>query len=219
MYIQHFWYNVNDSSIIAKKLKTCKYFMKFFLYQSKIGGFTLIEILVVIVLVGILAIITTSFNFNEKTSDENCNQFTSAIMNLLSEARTDAMVGRAIKSNNGTLINPASISVIMSTGAIITNYMDSTDTIIGTGTTLTFPFYNEQGYVINSFSFSWADGTTITQSIPFSIIFNWINSTSWDSITFSGISSSGVVLSIVAWYNQVFKTIEFDRRTGRIETN
>lgn len=105
--------------IIAKNHKTCKLFMKKNYFYKISRGFTIIELIVIMVLVTLLALGINSFGFNQKTTKEKQDRFIEAIISLINTAKTDAMIGRSVK-NGAILINPSSIQLNISTGSLVT---------------------------------------------------------------------------------------------------
>lgn len=168
-------------------------------------GFTIIELIVVIILVAILALGINSFNFNQKTTKEKQDRFVEAIIWLINTAKTDAMIGRSVK-NGAVLINPSSIQLSISTGSLITQYMNGSIQI-GTGGTLEYPFFWETWYEISTITNSWTSlSSVIIQFTGTNITYSWAISP---------------ILEIKAWYNiwssEITRTVEFDRRTGRTQ--
>lgn len=85
-------------------------------------GFTLIEIMVVIALIGIMAISAVSFNFNAKSAIEKRDRLVESIIHLIDKAKTDAMLGRGILSG-GTIVSPDSTELSLSTTNLAIRYL------------------------------------------------------------------------------------------------
>lgn len=91
-------------------------------------GFTLIELLVVIAIIGLLAFMVSSFDFNKKTDAEKRDRFVEKIGSILQSSKIAMMSGKGIKVGPD-IINPSSIRLVFSCGAIITNYYSGTDVV------------------------------------------------------------------------------------------
>lgn len=79
LYIHYFIYN-ECKLIIAKNHKTCKLFMKKNNFFKISRGFTIIELIVVMVLVAILALGINNFSLSKKTEQEKRSRFVEAII-------------------------------------------------------------------------------------------------------------------------------------------
>ena len=62
-------------------------------YTSR-KAFTLIEIMVVIVIIGIVSVGMSNFNFNRLTEAQKVSIATSEIVNMLEEIRNNALIGK-----------------------------------------------------------------------------------------------------------------------------
>jgi len=84
-------------------------------------GFTLIELMVVIAIMGILGVMITSFDFNKKTDVEKRDRFVEKVSSIMHSNNIAMTSGKGIKMGVN-IVNPTSIRMVFSSGAIITNY-------------------------------------------------------------------------------------------------
>jgi prepilin-type N-terminal cleavage/methylation domain-containing protein len=174
-------------------------------------GFTLIELMVVIAIMGLLAMTVMNFDFNKKTDIEKRDRFVQKIESIIHSTLLSTSNGRWV-NQGAIIINPTSTHIQFSTGSIGVYYY-SGSSIVGTGEVMKSPFFGETAY---SLSWIYYKEKNLTSSIPINpsmeIIF-----TSWNNITFSGSSSEDWV---IMWVDVAFhgskKTLEFDRRFGKI---
>lgn len=172
-------------------------------------GFTLIEIMVVVALIGLLAMVASSFDFNKKGDVEKRDRFIAKIESMIHTSKISMTSGKWILSG-GTIINPDSIKIIFSTWAIITNYF-SGSTIIWTGEVMTGPFYGEIGYNIGNFYWKTKTGST---GFVNNLTTNFSNN---GEIYFTGsYSPSDVIVGMTVGYHTTKKILEFDRRFGKV---
>lgn len=61
-------------------------------------GFSLIELMVVITIIGILTLMITSFDFNKKTDIEKRDRLVEKITSLLHSSKVTMMSGKGVKS-------------------------------------------------------------------------------------------------------------------------
>lgn len=141
-------------------------------------GFTLIELMVTIAIIGLLAIATVNFDFNKKTEGEKQDRFVTKIQSMIHSTLLSISSGKGIKSDTA-IINPTSIHMRFSTGSIETYYY-SDITLIGTGETIQTPFFGETGYAIQEMYWKNKDLSTTGAINSMEIIF-----TSDSSIFFS----------------------------------
>ncbi len=102
--------------------------------QTRIGkyGFTMVEIMLVIVIFGIFVSATSVFNWTPQNDIEKVNRMKYAIADRLRDESLKISIGR-MPMNNGIISTTTTMS--FSTGAgIITSYADTGGTIFSTNT-------------------------------------------------------------------------------------
>ncbi len=102
-------------------------------------GFTLIEFMVVIVIVGLLTMVIMNFDFNKKTDIEKRDRLVQKIESLIHSTILSNSSGRGVKQGTG-IINPTSTHIQFSTGSIGVYYY-SGSSIVGTGEVMNSPFF------------------------------------------------------------------------------
>lgn len=173
-------------------------------------GFSLIELMVVITIIGVLALMMMNFDFNKKTDMEKRDRFAEQIASMIRTSKNIMMSGKGVPSGTG-IINPDTTHIFMDTGSIGIYYY-SGSSIVGTGQILRSPFYGESGYTFSGVYYVDKNNATQSGSLPLEIIFDSNN-----DISFSGgVSGSGVTLGLRVNFHASGKTIEFDRRSGKI---
>lgn len=133
-------------------------------------GFSLIELMVVITIIGILTLMIVSFDFHKQTDAEKRDRLVQKIASMLHSSKITMMSGKGIKSGTG-IINPNSTRMEFGSGSVGIYYY-SGSTIIGTGETINSPFYGESGYMINNIYSQDKNMTTLSGSLPMDIIFD-----------------------------------------------
>jgi len=83
------------------------------------------ELLITITIMGILAIAVLNFDFHKQTDDEKRDRFMTTISSIMQSNRVAMISGKGINIA-GNIINPTSIRLVFSSGAVITNYYSGT---------------------------------------------------------------------------------------------
>lgn len=91
-------------------------------------GFSLIELIVVIAIIGVLSVIVANLDFHKRTDIENRDRLLEKISSIVHSANLAMTSGKGIKFGVNT-INPSSIQLVFSNTAVITNYYSGTAVI------------------------------------------------------------------------------------------
>lgn len=173
-------------------------------------GFTLIELMVVIAIIGIIGMMANNFDFNKKTDAEKRDRFVEKINSIIHSNTIAMSSGKGVKSGVN-IVNPTSIQMAFSNSAIITNYYSGTN-IIGVGDSIQTPFFGESGYNIGNFYYINKDSSTGAITTPFNIIYN-----PGGNISFSG-ADIGIDAAIQIGMDIGFHALKynaiFDKRSG-----
>ncbi|MBX9809796.1 prepilin-type N-terminal cleavage/methylation domain-containing protein [Candidatus Gracilibacteria bacterium] len=137
-------------------------------------GFTLIEILIVIALIGILASAISYFTYDSRIPQTNAERLANKIQDTIKNARNNMLLGRGIYS--GSQLIPTDQRIISIKGGEITTTFAYNNTATGVENSLKYPFYDNDGQyqiadisvssgiVINNYSMTW-DHTGITDAL------------------------------------------------------
>lgn len=170
-------------------------------------GFTIIELLVIIAIIGIISLLVMNFDFNKKTSIEKSDRIINKISSILKTEIFNSQAWKWVEFWSWIMI-PDYREININTWNIVINYIWSKTL---TWEIFSYPFYLEKLYEIKSLDYELKDSSTWTITQPFSIILsNW-------NISFSWSDSQAVKLIIRAWYKPIYKTLKLDRRAWTIE--
>lgn len=64
-------------------------------------GFTLVELMIVIAILGILFVTVSQFDLSARTNQERANNFANLIADTIRDTRQDAMIGKMTTDNSG----------------------------------------------------------------------------------------------------------------------
>lgn len=183
--------------------------MKRQLFRSH-SGFTIVELLIVIAMIGIFYAATASFSYKPQNDIERVNRMKYAISDKLRDEILRVSIGR-MPTNNGK-VSAKTIIKINNTG-MTTTYSDSGGVVFSTWYFVS-PYYDKDPLysITGTLWLTGSSNATLTSS-------GWgeIHITS-DGIVFSGtnITSENIILRINVSYNSRIRWIELDRRTGKI---
>lgn len=184
-------------------------------------GFTLVEITVVIIILWLLSLIIVNFDYNKKTDSEKKERIANKILSILNTEKLNLKIGKGI-SVSSKFINPSYSKVSISTWAVLVTYYTWADinslSLVWTWEIFKTPFYWEKQYNIKDITYYNSSGSNIWPLSKVDIFFSWDDTTmSWTNIlNFSVAPSNLIWLKIQVWYNNNYKTIDFDRRTGKV---
>lgn len=174
------------------------------------SGFTLVEIMVVIAIIWILALLSTNFDFNKKTSIEKWWRMINKLSSILKTEFFNSQAWKWVEFWSWIVI-PDSREIHIGTWNITINYIWNKTL---TWEIFSYPFFWESPYNIKNINYIAKDGSTWSISYPFSIVINnWNISFSWSNSTETG----AIRLSITAWFSLDYRTLELDRRTWIVE--
>lgn len=177
--------------------------------QRKTQGFTLVEILVVIIIIGLIATGISRFNFSRTTQVELLNVETIKLLTLLEELRNNAQVGKAAWAWAGQI--PENWSIVFNTTndsyqgrSVLTN--GTTQTLINSSLRQPFNILR-----LRCLSLTW--GNLWNMNAPLTVEFStsWITRLQWCN------NNDARILEIQIWAWEVTKTIRINKVTNVIE--
>jgi len=186
--------------------------------------FTLAEIMIVITIMSILSVMATNFDFNKKSSREKMDRFVNKIISTIDTEKINIKIWRGIKSWANT-INPDFTKISISSWSINVKYYTgssvTTLNLLWTWSEIKYPYFWENLYTIKSIDFFSSSGTLLNISSSWKTLEIFLAPDniilSWSTINNTPYLSTFVKFKIKLWYQPNFKTIEFDKRTWKIE--
>lgn len=184
--------------------------------------FTLAEIMIVITIMSILSLMATNFDFNKKSSKEKNDRFVNKVISIIDTEKINIKIWRWIKSWTN-MINPDFTKISISTGSISVKYYTGSSinslNFLWTWSEIKFPYYWDKLYDIKSISFLDKSENLLSLSWKTLDIFLAPDNItlSWTSIDNTSYSSNFIKFRINLWYKPEYKTIEFDKRTWKLE--
>ena len=174
-------------------------------------GFTMVEIMLVIAIIGIFFAATNSFTYLPQTDTEKVNRMKYAVSDKLRDETLKISIGR-MPINNGVVSEKTTMNIDKVTG-IITSY--SWGGVVFSTWYFQPPYYD--GDALYSLTgVEWWTGTTSS-----TVTWTWAGKIeiTQNGIIFTGntnITSENIILSILVGYRNNTRQILFDRRTGKI---
>ena len=174
------------------------------------SAFTLVEIMVTMLIVGMIALAGSQVSFSRNINDQNREHLLNDVVSMINTPRIDMLIGRGV-SVAGTIRNPDFATLHITRDVMEVGYFSGTlaaYTPIGSGASLARPFYGDQFYDIASITLHNRTTGTWDPITDISIIF-------WGGdITYSGASlPAGSEIQMRVGYKGRYSDITFDRRT------
>lgn len=176
-------------------------------------GFTIIELMIVIAMIGIFVAATNTFNWKPQTDIEKANRMKYAISDKFRDENLKIFTGH-MPNGDGRISTRTVLTI--GTGGIVTTYTDSGWIVFSTGT-FQKPFFDgDSKYSI--INVSWCTGSIIGSSIwnGTGKVIMTQTGTTFSTGTTGVLSKEPVVLIVEVGYDYRTRKISFDRRTGRI---
>ncbi len=186
-------------------------------------GFTLVELLVVIALIGLSLVATTYLSKDSRIYQVNAERLANNIYDTMRLARNNMIIGRWVFTG-GTLVVALQRDIVVTPTSIVTNYKYAGNNS-GVESSLAVPFFDSDsryqitdisvssGWLTNGVVPSWdhTGATDATVSIT-------PDSTMQISANSGWIPSSAIrTLKITAWYAGMEQSVIIDRANGTIE--
>lgn len=186
--------------------------------------FTLAEIMIVIAIMSILSLMATNFDFNKKNSKEKNDRFVNKVISTIDTEKINIKIWRWIKSW-ANMINPDFTKITISTGSINVKYYTGSNitslNFLWTWSEIKFPFFWDKLYTINFIDFYDSSDTQLNTTSSWKTLDIFLapdNITlSWTTVGGPSYSDKLVKFRIKLWYRPEYKTIEFDKRTWKLE--
>lgn len=189
-------------------------------------GFTIAELLIVIVLIGFMVRMMLNINFINSGEKENKDRLVSKITNILKTERSNAALWRWFKDplDPTKIINFDYSEIAISKTNLTVKYYKKNpvlpDTEIWVGESLISPFFWRTEYTIseiNAMNNDLAKTTCVITTAKVTFDSNLNKMTLWGTWLWACTSPVGLILKIT--YVTSDATIFFDTRTGMIQTN
>ncbi len=196
------------------------------------AGFSLIELMIVIGIIAILGTIALQFNPNEQVSKSKSRRLAAAVMTMFDAPKLDALTGRAVNVGSiatGTFVNPSFIRVAIATGSVATSYysgaysvvngaINGTGTVVGSGKSISWPFFNETAYKIVARGVTRADGSRAALADTDTLNMDLIGTQAYFTGSNAAALAGAVGIQLVVEYQTWRTMVEFDARSGRVGT-
>lgn len=171
------------------------------------SGFTMVEIMVVIAIIGMIFGFMSQINFRAQENITKAERLANKVQSLLHTTSVSLMMGRMDSTNKASTWATIVITATGTTGHGIS--WNLTNSLSGTFLSPFFdadPRYEIKSIIGCSSTLSGSTNTVTIDIQPNETIF-----------TGSTLPANANLLEIRVWYLDMFKKVVFDRRTGRIE--